>query len=134
LKISKAEKAALIVTGIAIAAMILFFNVGGPGTSEGFEITTQRQPGIDEVLRGRDATPASDSSGEEVPENKLININTATEDELGTLPGIGPVIAARIIEYREENGGFNSVIDILAVRGIGERVFENILGHITVSD
>lgn len=48
-----------------------------------------------------------------------LNINTATAEELETLPGIGPALAARIIAYREQNGNFTSMADLEAVSGIG---------------
>lgn len=57
------------------------------------------------------------SSGE------LVNINTADEKALDTLPGIGPAMAKRIIEYRETEGAFQSIEDIKKVRGIGEAKF-----------
>lgn len=63
----------------------------------------------------------------------LIDINTAGEDELCTLPGIGPAISGRIIEYREEHGGFSAIADIMDVKGIGLNIFENIKEKITVS-
>jgi competence protein ComEA len=51
--------------------------------------------------------------------SKKININTADALELDSLPGIGPSLAAKIIEYRQKNGPFNSVEDLLLVSGIG---------------
>ncbi len=51
----------------------------------------------------------------------LINLNTATSGELESLPGIGPVIASRIIEFREKRGGFRRIEELLAVPGISER-------------
>jgi len=61
-----------------------------------------------------------------------ININTATAEELETLPGIGPTYAQRIIEYRQEKGPFTSIEEIKKVRGIGEATFEKIKDLITV--
>jgi len=61
-----------------------------------------------------------------------ININTATAAELETLPGIGPVLGQRIIDYREANGPFAAIEDIKSVRGIGEVTFEEIRESIFV--
>jgi len=60
-----------------------------------------------------------------------VNINTADEELLGTLPGIGPGLAARIIEYRNTHGPFQSIEDIKNVEGIGDGRFEEIRYLIT---
>ena len=63
---------------------------------------------------------------------KKININTATIDELDSLPGIGYIIAQRIIDYRAENGPFESIEDIVRVSGIKESVYAQIKDHICI--
>jgi competence protein ComEA len=63
---------------------------------------------------------------------ELININTASVAELDTLPGIGPTLAQRIIDYREQNGPFISIEDIIDVPGIGAGNFERFKDMITV--
>jgi competence protein comEA helix-hairpin-helix repeat region len=65
-------------------------------------------------------------------EEKKININTATEQELESLKGIGPATAKNIIRYREEYGGFSSIEEIKNVKRIGEKIFEKIKADICV--
>ena len=60
----------------------------------------------------------------------LININTAGPEELQLIPGVGPAIAGRIIEYREDHGQFQSIEEIKNVKGIGDKTFEKIKDHI----
>lgn len=52
-----------------------------------------------------------------------VNINSASAEQLESLPGIGPGTAARIVEYRQKNGPFRKVEDLMNVRGIGEKSF-----------
>jgi len=65
---------------------------------------------------------------------KRININRAGLDELQQLPGIGPAYAERIVSWREENGEFTTVEQLLEIRGIGERRLEQIRPLITLKD
>lgn len=61
-----------------------------------------------------------------------VNLNTATVAQLEELPGIGPALAARIVEHRQKNGSFKTVEDLMAVRGIGEKNFSKIQGLLSV--
>lgn len=70
----------------------------------------------------------------EKPESGLININTATEAELDELPGIGPVLAKAIVEYREAYGDFADVSELTLVSGIGEKKLEKLRNYATVGD
>ena len=65
-------------------------------------------------------------------QSNLVNINTATQEELETLTGIGPSTALKIINYRKENGKFKKVEDIKNVSGIGEAKFEALKNEICV--
>lgn len=78
------------------------------------------------VLPGATNTPSVSESTD------LININTASAEELDSLPGIGPTIAQRIVDYRDENGPFQTIEDIMNVSGIGPSTFDNIKDLITV--
>ena len=78
------------------------------------------------VLEGKD------TSNNLKGENNKVNINTATQDELDALPGIGVSTAQKIIEYRETNGKFNKIEDLQNVKGIGESKYSEIKDKITV--
>jgi competence protein ComEA len=61
-----------------------------------------------------------------------VNINTASADELATISGIGPAKAAAIIEHRDKNGQFKTVDDLKLVRGIGDKMLEQLRPQLTV--
>ena len=62
-----------------------------------------------------------------------VNINTATVDELKSLPGVGPAKAAAIVEYRSRNGNFKSVEELKQVKGIGDGIFNRLKDEATVA-
>lgn len=64
--------------------------------------------------------------------NEPLDLNTATLEELIDLPGIGPVLAQRIIEYRGARGGFKSVEELLEIRGIGPKRFDQLKDRVRV--
>ena len=74
------------------------------------------------VKKDNDSVPETDS---------LININTATAEELDRLPGIGAKKSEAIVEYRNNNGNFKTIDDIKNVPGIGDGIFEQIKDFIT---
>ena len=83
------------------------------------------------------APPTTSSRGDKGPTPTKtplgkININTATIEVLDALPGIGPAIAERIVEYRTQNGGFKQPEDLKKVRGIGDVLFNQVKDYITV--
>jgi len=81
-------------------------------------------------VAGAASAPTSSSGGTTVAGK--ININSASAEQLDTLPGIGPAYAARIIQYRESNGAFSSIEEIKEVSGIGDATFEKIKDLITI--
>ncbi len=67
-------------------------------------------------------------------EDDMVNLNTASAEELTSLPGIGEVLAARIVAYREEHGPFQTLDDLMQVSGIGSKVVEEIRDRATLKD
>lgn len=65
-------------------------------------------------------------------ENARVNINAAAVEEISALPGIGPVLAQRIVDYRKQNGAFRSVAELTNVSGIGEKKLEAIKQYIFI--
>lgn len=99
----------------AALSAALFFT--GRPQSEGYTVTAQRG----------DDSPRQ-------PESCPLNINTATAGQLETLDGIGQVLAQRIVDYRNANGPFASVDDLLEVNGIGPGILETIRPQITTEE
>ena len=113
-KVTKTEIFLLVLTLLFAAAAAALFFTGRP-RSEGYTVTTQR-----------------DDAGPQEP--GPLNINTATAAQLETLDGIGPVLAQRIVEYRETNGPFASVEGLLEVKGLGPGILEAIRPQITAEE
>lgn len=76
---------------------------------------------------------ASTKTTQLVPVPGKVNLNTATTAELDTLPGIGVTYAQRIIDYRNQNGGFGKIEDVMNVKGIGQKTFDKFKDKITVN-
>ena len=62
----------------------------------------------------------------------VVNINTASPEQLTFLPRVGPALAGRIVEYRDTNGRFKSTEELILVRGIGEITYEGLKAYVTV--
>lgn len=109
---------------------------GGPtdnanldGVNLAVELRDQQQVYVPRQGETVPMAPASEGGG---AVSGPVDINTATAAELETLPGIGPKTADSIVEYREANGTFGAIEDIMDVPGIGEGTFEKIRDRITV--
>ena len=83
-------------------------------------------------LPAQEKSPARGASAAASAAKSPININTATAAELEGLPGIGAKTAARIIEYRQKNGPFKKVEELMNVRGVGEKSFLKLKPQLTL--
>lgn len=102
-------------------------------TKEMEKVTQEKCNQPDENALKNDACITNTNPGNESsPISDKISINTATKEELMTLPGIGESKANDIISYREKSGPFESIEDIMKVSGIGENIYAQIKENITV--
>jgi competence protein ComEA len=62
----------------------------------------------------------------------LLNLNTATPQQLEALPGVGPVLAKRIVDFRQRKGGFRKLEELLAIPGISEAKWKVLREHLTI--
>lgn len=115
------RKELIVAAGIVCTALFCFL-ISGLQLDEDFEIS-RAQPSPYESIYVDDA---KDTAGK-------ININTADIAALDTLEGIGEKMGERIIRYREQNGEFKQIEDIMKVQGIGKKTFEKLRDHICVS-
>jgi competence protein ComEA len=78
--------------------------------------------------------PGLASAASKAQPTARINVNTASVDQLTTLPGVGPTLAARIVEYRQKSGSFRSTQELMNVKGIGEKNFAKLESWLTVGE
>jgi competence protein ComEA len=81
--------------------------------------------GVTAAPEAAKAAPAAARTG-------AVDLNSASEDQPQEVPGIGPSLAKKIVDFRKENGPFKSVDDLLKVRGVGEKSLEKLRPHLTV--
>lgn len=90
----------------------------------------------EQILVGRPAQPGGIAAGASTaapdPTGALVSLNTATLEQLETLPGVGPVTAQKILDWRGANGAFSSVDQLLDIDGIGDKTLAEIAPHVTL--
>lgn len=125
---SRVNDAVLAAGGFADNADETYVNLAAP-VSDGTQILI---PTKEEVEKGLVAAESIDNTESTDKAPGLVNINTASKEELKTLPGIGDGIAGKIIDYREKSGSFKTIEDIMKVSGIKDKLFSKIKDKITV--
>lgn len=149
-RITKVEIAAMIITAILMAVALGFFLGQNSGDStvnvDGAEsvdvVTLPPEAPADPELPQEPEIPESlteisvVSAAEETPveSSGLLDLNVATVYDLEQLPDIGPVLAQRILDYREANGGFVSVDELKNIDGIGDKIFDSIVNLVEVGN
>ena len=114
--------------GLAQGADTSSMNLALPlGDGQKVHVPFEGEAGAEADTNGGNAAGSVPSS---MP--SLVNINSATAEELDSLPGVGPSTAAAIVEDRDANGPFSSVEDLMRVSGIGEKKFAKLRDHICV--
>ena len=121
-KLRGAEKAACVLTALFILAAAGVTLAANSGQA----VAVQAPASQSAELSGGDTEVS-----QELAPGEKVNINTADAAGLEKLPGVGLVLAGRIIDYRTENGPFASVEDIMAVPGIGQGKFDAMKGSLT---
>ena len=130
MKIGKYE-ILVIVISLALVMFTIGFFAGRGSVDDMISVETQ----VADV--SKDAALTADADDGEEDENVLspsekINLNTATEEELAALPGIGEVLAERILQYREKNGEFETISEVMNVSGIGDKKFNAIKDSVII--
>jgi competence protein ComEA len=113
---------------VSIAVLFAGISAAAPAAQSSVPITS-----VAGKARSDQGSAADKSDKKEKPAPAIVNINTATTAELQTLPGIGAATATRILEYRQKNGGFKKVEDLMNIRGIGEKSFLKLKPLITIT-
>lgn len=125
---SRVQQAVDAAGGLTSEANLTSVNLAAP-ISDGQKIYIPNSQDIDSAVVSSQASIPTSSSNSS---SSLVNINTATADELDNLPGVGPSTAAAIIHDREAIGAFSSIEDLMRVSGIGEAKFEKLKDYICV--
>ena len=117
----------LILAASVFGALLIGFFAGRNAIHSPVEISH-----LPQATYPSESTPTNSEPTEETKATGKVNINTATAEELEALPGIGPVYAQRIVDYRSQHGPFSNLLELTNVTGIGLERVNQIMDYATV--
>jgi competence protein ComEA len=125
---------AITLAALSVFVAVVAITLTSPATAEAQGAVAP----VDKVAAGKKSAPRADkNTPRTVAKNGkvilgVLNINTATEDQLQLLPGIGPTKAERVVEFRAKRGKFKRVKDLRRVKGFGYKTVKRLAPHLTV--
>ena len=132
---SKVDDAITAAGGFTVQAHTDIVNLAQPLT-DGMQVyvPSRSEIGDQPVPLVSNGLAGGSSSGSDTPSaGELVNLNAAGKSQLETLPGVGPSTAQKILDYREDNGSFGTIEEVMNVSGIGPSKFEQMAPYVTVS-
>ena len=119
---------------LAVGSGVMFLNQPQDTKQSSIRVVQSEEKvlGVSDKGKEKGGEDKEESETEEVSGSDFVNINTASQSELESLPGVGPKTAEKIIDYRDSYGDFVSEEEIMEVKGIGEGKFSDIEDLITV--
>ena len=122
----------LLTASVLTAVVMLASYVGSPVVIYQVPAAAYSAPPLGEDSSEEEMTESAPQGPQPVLVEHSVNLNSASLEELDQLPGVGPVLAQRIVDYREANGGFYDVEELMEVSGIGEKTYARLEPYLTV--
>ena len=136
LKETKTAIFLLAATAVFLCAVLLT-TLSGRKPAGSYQVSTEYETAASAAAQSQetsDTAGAAQGGTEEAPRGEKLSLNSASAQELETLPGIGPTLAGRIVDWRQANGPYKTEEDLLNVKGIGEKTLEKIRDLVTVEE
>ena len=124
---TKFEKIILVLSVVCLLSMVGVYAVRGGSSGQPWRVDVERTE-----LQQQERPDSGQQKPDSLLDGETISINSASVADLARLPGVGPVRAQAIFDYRKEHGPFTTVDDLTAVKGIGSAIVEELRPYVTV--